>query len=532
MKTYDYFKLQNKLSDFLKQHFNDASKPPKSTYAVEKFRIEPNHILENPYVPDYIIKDKLKANADLIAIAQPIMQELDSLISIVSKNYILIIHDSNGVALKVINKSTQPFEIGNQCCELYDSSYTVACAIRQSVISEVFGYEQLYPNSPDFHSTSVAICNAGGVVSGILTLANINGPLSFADQIVAFGASAIEQELFKINKNKDHSTSICNVQNAYDANANEAFNELIGNSAIMQNQKKYGCRAANSLCTVLIEGESGTGKEIMARAIHKASRPNGPFVVINCGAIPMELLQSELFGYESGAFTGAKKEGMKGKFEHAHNGTLFLDEIGEMPLSMQVSLLRILQDKTVIRIGGTKGKIVDIRVIAATNRNLMKEVSLGNFREDLYYRLNIFLMKMPTLREHIEDVPLIAEYTLSILKANYNRPYLKLNSEALAILQDYHWPGNVRELRNILEKAVIDCDDYIITPYHLPEHIKVKRTDSITKFPRSLKEMEHLMIKDTLERNQLNITQSAKELGITRATLYKKMNEHEISNAK
>lgn len=532
MEIYDCFKFQNTLSDFLKQHFKNGSKPLKSTYAVEKFRIEPNHILENSYVPDYIIKDKLKANADLIAISKPIMKELDSLISIISKNYILIIHDSNGVALNVINKSTQPFEIGNQCCELYDSSYAVACAIRQNVITEVFGYEQLYPNSPNCHSTNVAVCNAEGFVYGILTLVNINGPLSFANQIIVFGASAIEQELLKINKNKNNASSNFNVQNAYNSNAKEAFKELIGDSEIMQNLIKYGCRAANSPCTVLIEGESGTGKEIMARAIHKASRPNGPFVAINCGAIPMELLQSELFGYESGAFTGAKKEGMIGKFEQAHNGTLFLDEIGEMPLSMQVSLLRILQDKTVIRIGGTKGKIVDIRVIAATNRNLMKEVSMGTFREDLYYRLNIFLIKMPALRDHIEDVPLIAEHMLSILKTNYNRPYLKLNSAALAILQDYHWPGNVRELRNILERAVINCDDDIITPYHLPEHIKVKRTDSITKFPRSLKEMEHLMIKDTLERNQLNITQSAKELGITRATLYKKMNEHGISNAK
>lgn len=317
--------------------------------------------------------------------------------------------------------------------------------------------------------------------------------------------------------------------NEHDSHIGEPFDELIGISEIIQNQKKYGRRAANSLCTVLIEGESGTGKEIMARAIHKVSRPNGPFIVINCGAIPMELLQSELFGYESGAFTGAKREGMPGKFELAHNGTLFLDEIGEMPLSMQVSLLRFLQDKTITRIGGQKEKTVDVRIVAATNRNLQKEVSLGNFREDLYYRLNVFLMKMPALREHLEDIPLIARHTLSILSINYNRLSIKISDDALKALQEYNWPGNVRELKNILEKAVIYSEGDTITTDSLPEQIKVKKSVFFSENPINLKDMEILVIKEALERNRWNITRSAKELGITRVTLYNKMGEYKLT---
>ena len=305
------------------------------------------------------------------------------------------------------------------------------------------------------------------------------------------------------------------------------FNDLIGDTSPIRVVKNIAEKAAHSSANVLIEGESGTGKELVAQAIHSASRPQGPFVAINCGAFTKDLLQSELFGYEEGAFTGAKKGGKPGKFEIADGGTLFLDEIGEMPVDMQVSLLRCLQDRTVTRVGGTEPKKVDLHIIAATNQNLYKQVKEGNFREDLYYRLNVIEITMPPLRERMADLPLLSSYLIKqLMEENHNTGNMQITAEAMECLSQYSWPGNVRELRNVMERAIIYADGEEINVDCLPEHIREGK-------PRSegndiLKDYEKMAIIEILTKNKGNITKTAEELGMARSTLYQKIEKLNI----
>ena len=532
MKTYDPATLESLLSEFMLQNLEENTALQRLVYTCEKFRIEPDHVIYDYTIPDYIMKEKLNENSELIEVASGVIESLEPILSMTSDHYLLAVNDCFGVVLDFISKGTHNIATGNQCSELRDSSYAVACALRQGLIAEVTGYEHTLPDMPEassWHSVSAAICDQEKTVIGVLTLMNFKGPLPPAPQIIAVGTSIIESKLLKRLESKPLAPKANSVNRKRNK---DAFSELMGKSEIMQNQKKYARRAAKSTCTILIEGESGTGKELMARAIHNESRPQGPFIVVNCGAIPMELLQSEFFGYEGGAFTGSRKEGMPGRFELANKGTLFLDEIGEMPLSMQVSLLRFLEDKIVVRIGGQRSIKTDVRIVAATNRDLQKEVILGNFREDLYYRLNVFQIKMPPLRQHREDIPQIAEHTLLSLCLNYGRDAMALSESAIKALQNYDWPGNVRELKNVLEKAIIYSDLDVITEASLPGQIKDKNSPSGLNPPLSLKELELNAILETLNRNDWNVSKSARELSITRATLHKKIKGHSLYSMK
>ncbi len=254
---------------------------------------------------------------------------------------------------------------------------------------------------------------------------------------------------------------------------------------------------APSTATVLIEGESGTGKELVARYIHQRSGRKGPFVAVNCAAIPEGLLESELFGYERGAFTGAASS-KEGKFELAHKGTLFLDEIGEMSPALQAKLLRVLQEKEVDRLGGKAPKKVDVRVIAATNRDLRKLVDEGEFREDLYYRLAVIPIKLPPLRERKEEIIPLAEHFLKKYSQEYKREISGFTEDALRELEEYHWPGNVRELENVVERAVILCEGDVITKEDLfIEQRKERKPKSFED--ASVDELEKMLLERVLE---------------------------------
>ena len=247
---------------------------------------------------------------------------------------------------------------------------------------------------------------------------------------------------------------------------------MIGNSPALREVYKILEKVAPTDSTVLVTGESGTGKELLVRALHKNSkRHSKPFVPINCGAIPRELLESELFGHEKGAFTHAIRS-RPGRFELADGGTIFLDEIGEMDLSLQVKILRALQEKEIERVGGTQTKKVDVRVVAATNRDLEIEVAEGRFREDLFYRLNVIPMQLPPLRERGEDVLVLAEYFLRSFCFEKDRPNMKVSPKARAMLVAYSWPGNVRELENFMERLSILCEGQTVEPEDLPEKIQ------------------------------------------------------------
>ena len=312
-----------------------------------------------------------------------------------------------------------------------------------------------------------------------------------------------------------------------------SFDSVIGGTPPLQNAKELGLQAAKSDAAVLITGESGTGKELFAHAIHKASRRyKQNFVRVNCAAIPADLIESELFGYEPGAFTGARKQGKAGKFELAHNGTIFLDEIGDMPSTLQVKMMRVLQEREVERLGSAKPKPIDFRVISATNRNLKKMLDSKDFRLDLYYRLNVFHIHLPALREIREDIPAIFQSMLRLLANRGQPPIESVSAEAMAVMQDYDWPGNVRELRNVAERAMIVCRHRRIDVDDLPiEPAKSRRrstvsTGSVGPLKVLMEETEKQAIIQALEQTGNNRAEAAKLLGIHRTGLYQKMKKH------
>ena len=274
--------------------------------------------------------------------------------------------------------------------------------------------------------------------------------------------------------------------------------------------------------SVLIRGESGTGKELIARAIHANSgRRYMPIVVVNCGALSEGVLESELFGHEKGAFTGAQYR-RKGKFEMADGGTLFLDEIGDISLKTQVDLLRVLEEKKIFRVGGNTELPVNFRLIAATNKNLETLNAEGKFREDLYYRINVFSITIPPLRERRDDVPLLADHFLKKFARNMNRPVTGITGDAEAVLRNYDWPGNVRELQNAIERAVLVCKTRKIQSADLPLSI-----NHVREAPgRSLDEIERQHIKRTLEETGWNIYRAARLLEIDRVTLYNRIKKY------
>jgi len=313
---------------------------------------------------------------------------------------------------------------------------------------------------------------------------------------------------------------------------------IVGHSEAIAKMKESALLAARSNASVLITGESGTGKEVVAFFIHQnSSRSNGPFIRVNCASIPRELFESELFGYEGGAFTGARSQGKPGKFELANGGTILLDEIGEMPRPMQAKLLRVLQEHTVDRLGGTRPIPADFRLIAATNRDLLEMVRKGDFRMDLFYRINILSIHAPQLRDIRDDIPVLAAHLIRLLNEEMGWGASAISPEAIEELQNYEWPGNVRELRNVIERAMIIAKERVIRPEDLPE--RVRRADpgrgalsspvsapSTGNLRRILAEKERQVIQETLRRAGGNKTKAAKMLGIHRTSLYEKMRTH------
>ena len=303
------------------------------------------------------------------------------------------------------------------------------------------------------------------------------------------------------------------------------FESIIGQSEPMQKIFNLICDVAPTDSTVLITGETGTGKGLAAKAIHSQSRRSkGPYVVVNCGAIPDHLMESELFGHMKGAFTDAK-ETKRGRLELAHDGTLFLDEIGEVSPRMQIDLLRVLEDRVFYRVGGTQPMEADFRVVAATNRSLEQAIREGCFREDLYYRLNVVAFCMPPLRQRKQDIPLLAEHFLQRFTQEAHRPIDKISREAMDEMMLYDWPGNVRELQNAIERAVVVSKNRRIAPEDLPI---VCRAPETAAGRHSLEQLEKAHILQTLNEHEWNIARSARVLGIDRSTLYSKIKRYAL----
>jgi two-component system response regulator AtoC len=304
------------------------------------------------------------------------------------------------------------------------------------------------------------------------------------------------------------------------------FGEIVAGDAKMQAALELGRSVAPTDATVLITGETGTGKELMARAIHHWSpRAEQAFVAVNCAALAETLLESELFGHEKGAFTGAVTQ-RRGRFELAHGGTLFLDEVGEMSPALQAKLLRVLQDRTLERVGGTKTVTVDVRVIAATNRDLQAMVAAKAFRNDLYYRLSVFPIVLPPLRERPADILPLAEHILRQIRRRLGKRITGFAEEAQRLLQVYGWPGNIRELQNVIERAAILCREDSIGPTHLN---LVPPSAAVSPGPKTLRDLEHEAILAALDAHGGNRRQAAEQLGIGLRTLYARLREYGIS---
>ncbi len=306
-----------------------------------------------------------------------------------------------------------------------------------------------------------------------------------------------------------------------------SFRNIVGKSRPMQDVFTLIETVAKSTSSILIVGESGTGKELVARAVHYESpRAGGPFIPIDCATLPGELLESELFGHEKGAFTGAHERKL-GQIELAKGGTLFLDEIGELSPSIQKKFLRFLQEREILRVGGSARVKVDVRIIAATNRDLNSEVREGNFREDLFYRINVVTIRIPPLRERKDDIPLLATHFLNKFSVANNKTVVSLDTEVLESLIEHDWPGNVRELENVIERAVVLCPTDVIGVRYLPRALREIRIPSAHSVGElNLMETEKILILRSLEKTSWNQTRAAQALGISRKQLRTKMKHH------
>jgi two-component system, NtrC family, response regulator AtoC len=339
----------------------------------------------------------------------------------------------------------------------------------------------------------------------------------------------VEELLLMLRKIVEHQQLITeNILLRKHLNERYTYENIVGKSAAMQKVFEMIRTVADTNATVLVTGETGTGKELVSRAIHaNSSRKYNPFIAVSCGALPESLLESELFGYERGAFTGAERT-KKGRFELAHGGTLFLDEIGDISPRTQVKLLRVLQERSFCRLGGTELIEVDVRLIAATNRKLVELVESGLFRRDLYYRLNVVNIHLPTLQERKDDIPLLAERFMQKFNIEFNKQFDRLEKAALSRLMDYHWPGNVRELENVIERAVVIAQGPELKVQHLPFGDQnaggpcelLEATE-----PRSLEQVEKQHILKMLEEHQWNVAKTARVLNIDRTTLHKKISK-------
>ena len=372
---------------------------------------------------------------------------------------------------------------------------------------------------------------------GITVLANIT-PVFFREQIVgAVSVFSDITEMLSTAHEIEKSQMIRELLKQELADARPApvgFQGIIGSARLLRKQLDMAAKIAPVDAPVLILGESGTGKELLAQAIHQLSpRCKRPFVSINCSTIPENLLESELFGYEEGSFTGSRKGGKQGKLDYANGGTLFLDEIGDMPLSMQTKLLRFLQEKEFERVGGLKTVRVDIRFLAATNRNLAEMVRDKIFREDLYYRLNVFTLELPPLRDRKIDIIALIDHFQAIYEKKYAKR-IEVSTECLRLLLTYDWPGNIRELRNVVEKIVLLAEDRMVQADHLPEYFRERMTKLPERQP-SLKEPETLQTKlrqleqkailEALQSSGYNKTKAMTQLGLSRRTFYKRIRE-------
>jgi PAS domain S-box-containing protein len=395
--------------------------------------------------------------------------------------------------------------MGKPCCEVFRASICEsACALRKT----------LSTGKPVVNATAHIINEAGDRIPIRISTAILQD----ADGAIIGGVETF-QDLSQVEQLRKELAF------------RYTFEDIVGRSATMRDLFQILPQVADSDSTVLIEGASGTGKELVARALHNLSRRKAkPFVAINCGALPDNLLESELFGYKAGAFTDARRD-KPGRLAMANGGTVFLDEIGDISPAMQVRLLRVLQERTIEPLGAVESTSIDVRVVAATNKDLRKLVRNGRFREDLFYRIRVVYLKLPTLQQRREDIPLLVDHLVARFNRLQGKDVAGVSVEAMARLMEHDYPGNVRELENIIEQAFVLCRGNMIELHHLPVELRTTDAHGTTERvnPSSLQSMERLLITETLHRHKGNRRRAAQNLGIDVSTLYRKIKSLGIS---
>jgi PAS domain S-box-containing protein len=406
-------------------------------------------------------------------------------------------------AAEQITKVSRREALGQQCSDVFRANICEnACILRRTMSS----------GKPILNATAHIVSQTGRQIPIRISTAVLRDD---AGQVI--GGVETFQDLSPIEQLRKE------LQGKY------TFEDIVGRSAAMTKLFDILPQIAESTSTVLIEGPSGTGKELFARAIHNLSpRKKKPFIAVNCAALPDTLLESELFGHKAGAFTDARRE-KPGRFALAHGGTLFLDEIGDISPATQVRLLRVLQERMIEPLGSVQPLKVDVRVVAATNRDLGQLVRDGGFREDLYYRVRVVSLKLPNLSQRREDIPLLVDHIVSKFNRLQGKAIVGLSEEVMARLMEYEYPGNVRELENIIEQAFVLCQGGLIELHHLPTELRPIGSASYAgPGPMSLQSMEKLLIYDALRRHKGNRTKASRQLGINQSTLYRKMKSLQI----
>ncbi|MFG6114163.1 sigma-54-dependent Fis family transcriptional regulator [Halobacillus sp. MO56] len=527
---YTYKELYNKWEKFVNGG-KDLSHLPK-TVADSWRRCRQMNV--NPFQKPSLLKedeirDLLNKNQYLINIVSPFIKLISDLTK--ETGFIFVLTDKEGNVLDVrgdklvINDAKKnKFVIGAHRSESAGTN-AISLALQTNTPVQLAGPEHYNANFHQWTCASSPIHDTNGNILGVLTL---SGRYSLKHThtlgMVVSITKAIEKELylkekiFKKQKNSDFSSSTM-----------FNFEDIIGKNDKLLHSIQMAKLVSKMDTRVLVEGESGTGKELFVQAIHQASNRNdGPFIGMNCAAIPEQLIESELFGYQDGAFTGAKKGGKPGKFELANGGTLFLDEINSMSADMQVKLLRALQQNEITRVGGNHSIPINVRVVAASNYPLEELVEQGSFRKDLFYRLGIIVIDIPPLRERTEDIPELFETLLQKVCHRLGMNTCDYDPLILPPLQSYSWPGNIRELENYIERAVVLAQGETITIKHLPDkvmdHIFIGETKELT----TLEKVEKESIRKALNVFQGNIAKTSEVLGITRKTLYKKIDTYQL----
>lgn len=429
----------------------------------------------------------------------------------------------NGFNIEAVADSTEALRIVN--------TNKVAVVISDIIMPKMDGMQLLSKIKKGSPLTEVIMLTAEGSVSGAVEAVH-QGAFTYLVK------PANIDELLRTVRKAFEVYAVKEENNVLKQQVTEGYVPLVGNNEKMREIRNRTATVAPTDVIVMITGESGTGKEIVANLIHSQSkRSEKPFIKVNCAALTESILESELFGHEKGAFTGAEKIHY-GRFEMANHGTLLLDEIGELPINTQGKLLRVLQEKEFERVGGSSTIKTDFRLITSTNKDLISEVEKGNFRQDLFYRINVFQFDVPPLRERKDDIPLLVEYFYEKSLAEMKKTKLPVPREVMEIFQDYDWPGNVRELKNIIERMVVLSQKGEMRIEDIPEQVKIKRTmgseecfsrdDSTLANARSCFERQYIL--EILDRTEWNITKAAHELGIARKNLYRKMKEYKIYN--